>query len=302
MKTGQFAERMENIVQRYLVLQKIVELGSFSRAAEFFGYTQSAVSQMIASLEKELSVKLLHRSRSGTSLTTEGMELYPYLERTLNQYLTFQEKVKEIRGLDSGIVRVGLYSSVCLHWMPTLLGKFRERYPGVEFIIHQGDYLSIQEWIRNGAVDFGFINPNVVDNFENIVLKEDPILAVLPEAHPLAIQKTVPMEMLLKEDYILVGSGRSSEYLDIFKTMGITPRIKYTIQDNFTILSMVEARLGVSLLTKLATRNTHYHVALRPTEPAVSRIIGIGYKDKESLPIAAKRFLELIQELVEELP
>lgn len=73
-------------VNRYLALHKIVELGSFTRAAEALGYTQSAMSQMIASLEDELSIKLLIRSRIGARLTREGAELYPYVERLVYQY------------------------------------------------------------------------------------------------------------------------------------------------------------------------------------------------------------------------
>lgn len=99
-------------MNRYLILQKIVELGSFSKAAEALGYTQSAASQMIASLEDELSIKLLNRSRRGVKLTIEGAELYPYIERTIYQYLATQEKVKEIRGLDTGVIRMGTLASI----------------------------------------------------------------------------------------------------------------------------------------------------------------------------------------------
>ena len=147
-------------MNRYLALQKVVELGSFSKAAEALGYTQSAMSQMIASLEDELSIKLLNRARTGIKLTIEGAELYPYLERTIYQYIASQEKAKEIRGLETGVIRMGTLASISAHWLPSLLKEFQEKYPGMEFVIHQGDYTSIQEWIKTGAVDFGFVNPS----------------------------------------------------------------------------------------------------------------------------------------------
>ena len=84
-------------MKRYLALQKIVEMSSFSKAAEALGYTQSAMSQMISSLESELSIQLLNRFRTGTRLTLEGEKLYPYIEQTIHHYLSMQEKVKEIR-------------------------------------------------------------------------------------------------------------------------------------------------------------------------------------------------------------
>ena len=86
-------------MQRYIALQKIVELGSFTKAANLLGYTQPAMSQMISSLEKELSVKLLYRSRYGVHLTLEGEKLYPFIQRTMAQYQSMLEMVKEIRAV-----------------------------------------------------------------------------------------------------------------------------------------------------------------------------------------------------------
>lgn len=129
-------------VNRYLALQKIVELGCFTRAVEAPGYTRSAMSQMIASLEGDLSIKLLIRSRTGAQLTLEWAELYPYVERLVYQYWTAQEKAGEIKGLETGVVRMGTLASISAHWLPDLLRDFQFRYPAVEFMIHQGDYTS----------------------------------------------------------------------------------------------------------------------------------------------------------------
>lgn len=102
-------------MQRYIALQKIVELGSFTKAANLLGYTQPAMSQMISSLEKELSIKLLYRSRYGVHLTLEGEKLYPFIQRTVAQYQSMLEMVKEIRGLESGVIKIGTFSSVSAH-------------------------------------------------------------------------------------------------------------------------------------------------------------------------------------------
>ena len=118
-------------MQRYIALQKIVELGSFTKAANLLGYTQPAMSQMISSLEKELSVKLLYRSRYGVHLTLEGEKLYPFIQRTVAQYHAMQEMVKEIKGLESGVIKIGTFSSVSAHWLPKLIKKFQIQYPNV---------------------------------------------------------------------------------------------------------------------------------------------------------------------------
>ena len=289
-------------MNRYLALQKVVELSSFSKAAVALGYTQSAMSQMIASLEQELSIKLLHRSRTGVRLTIEGAELYPYLERTIYQYIAAQEKAKEIRGLETGVIRMGTLASISAHWMPSLLKEFQERYPHVEFVIHQGDYTSIQEWIKTGAVDFGFVNPKAVSGMETIVLKEGAMLAVLPETHPLAAEEVVPLDLLAAEPFILLEEGHYYEPLEAFHSVGAVPNVKYTIHDDYAIMTMVEAGLGVSILAELVLHRTNYRLALRPTAPPVSRTIAIGYKERTSLPIASKRFIEHIQTHLAELP
>lgn len=84
-------------MHRYVALQKIIETHSFTKAAESLGYTQSAISQMIASLEEELSIKLLKRSRVGVKLTIEGEKLYPFIEKSILQYQMIQERANEIK-------------------------------------------------------------------------------------------------------------------------------------------------------------------------------------------------------------
>ena len=289
-------------MHRYIALQKIVELGSFTKAAEALGYTQSAISQMVLSLENELSIKLLNRSRTGASLTIEGAELYPYLEQIVYQYLTAMEKAKEMQGLDTGIIRMGTIASISEHWLPGLLKEFQKQYPKVEFVLHQGDYMTIPEWIKTGAVDFGFINPKAVSGLNTITLKDGAMLAVLPENHPLSEMEVVPLSMIANESYILMETGNYYEPMEAFKSVGVTPNIKYTIHDDYSIMAMVEAGLGVSILAELILKHTNYQIVLRPTDPPVTRTISIGYKSNAHLPIASKRFIEFIRAHINELP
>lgn len=213
---------------RYLTLQKIIEMKSFTKAAEALGYTQSSVSQMIASLENELSMKLLVRSRTGVRLTLEGKELYPFIERTILQYR------------------------------------------------------AMQEWIKTGLVDFGFITPAAVTGLETVKIKDGEMLAVLPKNHPLAENTAVPLDSLTGEPFILLEEGHYSEPLKAFHAAGLEPNIKYTVHDDFAIMTMVEAGLGVGILAKLMLRRTNYDIACLPTDPPIYRELAIGFKDKEA--------------------
>lgn len=288
-------------MNRYIALQKIIELGGFTKAAEALGFTQSSVSQMISSLEDELGIKLLNRSRTGVKLTIEGAELYPFIERSIFSYRAMLEKSNEIKGLETGIIRVGTVSSVTCHWMPRLISDFQKIYPNVQFTFHQGDYTSITEWIKTGEVDFGFINPLAAKDLKTVKIKTGRMLAVLSKNHKLANNEVINLSEIAAEPYILLEEGHYSEPMEAFYKAGLNPDIKYTIHDDYAIMTMVEAGLGVSILAELVLCRTNYSIVCVPTNPAIYRTLAIAYKDKDSLPIASKYFIEYIRKNADSL-
>ncbi|MCI6639923.1 MAG: LysR family transcriptional regulator [Pygmaiobacter massiliensis] len=289
-------------MNRYLALQKIVELGSFTKAAELLGYTQPAISQMIASLEKELSIQLLYRSRYGVHLTLEGERLFPSIQRSVAAYQSMLEIAKEIRGLDSGTIRIGTISSISCHWLPGLIGQFQQRYPNVRFVLHQGDYTTIPQWVRTGEADFGFVNPDALPGVKTRFIKTGPLRAVVPINHQLAKQPWVTLQQLAQEPFLLLEEGALSEPLEAFKQAGLKPSIRLCVHDDYSILSMIELGLGVSILPKLVLEKTHYQVAILPLKPALSRKIGLVMRDENAMPIASKYFIEFLFQHVNELP
>jgi DNA-binding transcriptional LysR family regulator len=283
------------MINKYIALQKVVEYRSMAKAAEDLGYSQSAMSQMIASLEDELSIKLLNRSKYGTELTSEGKELYPFIEETIYRYRASVEKAAEIRGLETGIIRMGTLASISANWLPPLIHEFEARYPGIEFVIHQGDYTSIQDWIKTGAVDFGFVSPDAVNGMELTVLNKGEFKAILPENHPLSTETSISLSDLANEPFILLEEGHFYEPLEAFRKAGVQPQIKYTIHDDYAIMAMVEEGLGVSILADLIMRRTNYRIKALPLNPPIYRTIAIGYLKKDALPAASKRFIELLK-------
>lgn len=281
---------------RYLTLQKVIEMGSFTRAAEQLGYTQSAVSQMIASLEKDLGMKLLTRSHSGVALTIEGKELYPYIERIIYQYRSMREKVSEIRGLDTGSIRIGTISSVSYQWLPDLVRGFQALYPNVQFGFYQGDYSAVEGWVKTGAVDFGFVTPPAVTGLKIQPLVQGEMVLIFPAEHPFAQRSSVRLEEIADEPFILLEEGSYNEALLAFERAKVKPNIKYAIHDDFTIMKMVQNGMGISILSRLILRDAKYRIIPVSLDPPVYRTLAIGYKDKSSLPIAAKLFLSYLYE------
>lgn len=213
-----------------------------------------------------------------------------------------QEKAKEIKGLESGVIRIGTISSITCHWMPQLIKEFQALYPNVQFILHQGDYSSIQEWIKVGAVDFGFITPAAVTGLHTITIKEGRMLAVLPENHKLASHSTVNLHEIVNEPFILLEEGHFSEPMEAFHACNLEPNIKFCIHDDYAIMTMVEAGLGISILAELVLRRTNYQIVTLPVDPPIIRTLAIGYKDKNSLPIASKYFIEYLTSNIDKLP
>lgn len=291
-------------LERYFALLKILEIGSFTKAAEAMGYSQSAVSQMVQSLESELSLKLLYRSRNGIKLTPEGEALLPYIQRTVNHYNAMLEKTRELKGLNGGLIRIGTLSSVSSQWLPGLIKDFQTLYPKVHFLLHQGDYTTIPAWVRAGEIDFGFVNPDAesVRGLHTIFVTSGGHKAVLHPDHPLAAQPWVTLEQLAKETFLLLEEGCLSEPLEAFRTLGLEPRVELRMHDNFSICSMVEANVGVSILPELALRKMNFRIVQLPTVPPVIRRVSLVMKAPDILPIASRYFIEFFLKRADTLP
>ena len=289
-------------MNRYAAFLKVVEMGSFTKAAEILGYTQPAMSQMIASLEHELSIKLLYRSRYGVRLTPEGERLLPSIQSSVAQFQSMQNIAGEIRGLDSGVVRIGTISSISCHWLPPVIRQFWEKYPNVQLVVHQGDYTTIPEWVRTGELDFGFVTPDAVEGTDSRFLKTGEHRACLPKNHPLAQKQSVTLEELSKEPFLLLEEGIYSEPLAAFQTAGLEPNIRMTMHDDYSILSMVEQGLGVTILPELVLRKQSYDIVMLPTEPMITRRISILSRDRNELSVAAKTFIRYLIDHLNDLP
>lgn len=283
-------------MNRYDVFLTVVQTGSFTRAAAELGYSQSAVSQMVRTLEQELSATLIERGKHGAVLTADGAAYLPYLQALSTAFRGLEEKHRELTGLMGSVIRIGTFTSVSRNWLPQWMSRFRARYPGVRFVLSQGEYTMIERWIREGSVDFGFVSPAAVSGLELTPLYRDRMLAVLPPSHPLAVKERVSLQELAKEPFILLDEGASSVPLAAFAAAGLQPDVQFQVYDDYTILPMVEQGLGVSVMYELVLRGLAQEVALRPLATPVERTIALAWRSKSAMPIAARRFVEFILE------
>lgn len=284
------------MISRYGIFCKVAELGSFTRAAESCGYSQSAISQNIKALEQETGVSLLSRRKDGVQLTADGRDFFPYLQAVWQAEQALERRRQETMGLKNSVIRIGTFTSVSRNLLPPKMKAFKARYPDVRFVLRQGEYTSIPQWIRQGEIDFGFVNQDAVDSMDTRLLYEDHMLAVLPQGHPLEQKPVIPLKELSREPLILLDEGDHSVLLDAFRQAGQTPNIAYEVYDDYSILSMVRQGLGISVLYEKVVSGFESGLSLRPILEAPRRRVALAWSSWETMPYAARRFAEFLME------
>ena len=296
-------EVREMSLQKYLALLKTVELGSISRAAEQMGYTQSAVSRMIADLEEEWGVELLRRSRAGIEVSSVGQRLLPLLHSIAADCAELEYTVGELHGLHMGLIRVGTFTSVSDLWIPRLLMSFQKMYPNIEFeLMNSENYSQIEEWIRHGKVDCGFVSLPTISDLQTSFLKRDMLVAVLPVDHPMAGVPLFPVDKLEGEPFIKLKEDMDYEITRFLDQLPHPPRLRYEVSSDHTILSMVESGLGISIMHSLIAETGRYRVVWKNFDVRQYRDIGIATAKNAKLSSAAKLFVAHVRAQVGALP
>ena len=286
---------MDSNLQKYQALLKTVEYCSFTKAAAVLGYTQSSVSKMIADLEQEWHVSLLERSRGGVLLTAEGMSLLPYAQSLVNDYRILQERVAELNGLQQGLIRIGVFSSVATHWMPKIIQAFQKDYPGIQYELLLGDYAEIENWIAEGRVECGFLRLPTRNGFETISLLQDELVLVLPKKHPLAELDRIPPTELNGQPFMLLEHGGKTEVSEFLELHGVNPSVRFTTWDDYAILSMVECGLGIGILPCLILQRIPYDVEIRSFTEPYYREIALALPCRKKPSAVVKRFVEYLK-------
>jgi DNA-binding transcriptional LysR family regulator len=283
---------MDTSIQKYKAFVKTMECGSFTRAAELLGYTQSAVSRMISGLETDWNITLFERHKSGLRMTGDGTRLLPYARRLCEEYDRLQMEVDDLNGLQTGFIRIGTIASVCENWLPNMIRAFQEDFPGIDYELLIGDYSEIAGWIRDGRVDCGFLVDPLPSDLDCEVLTEDELVAVLPKGHELADLERVPLEAMKGYPFLMLKRGKQSEVEDLFRDRGVEPDVHLTLWDDYALAAMVEQGLGISILPRLILRRMPYDIEIRSIEEPASRKIAVVCRDRETISLAARHFLD----------
>ena len=279
-----------------------VDLGSFTKAAEVLGYTQSGLTHMMNSLEKEVGFTLLERGRSGVRLTEEGERIAPAVREFLQANARLDSVIEQVASSRTEIIRVSAYASIAMHWLPGIIQRFREECPDVDVDIRMADHVDVPyELLAQGKMDAILVSPQDEGQYEWVHLADDPMFAVLPKDFDTQGMTAFPLAAFEARDFIMPSQGFDKDIMRIFNRIGVKPHILPTWLDDPTVISMVSHGLGVSMMTELTVRGRTDGVKLLPVEPASSRELGLAVRSLDAASDGLRHFIDCTKRVVAEM-
>ncbi len=285
------------------ILLTAVELGSFTKASEVVGYTQSGLTHLMDSLEKEVGFALLERSHNGIKLTEKGKELLPAIKEFLQANASLEKKIKEVAQDNNEVVRIAAYASMAMHWIPEILYRFKRICPNVNVDLRMVDHaLEPFELLENGETDVIFASKQDFNFCKWIPLYDEPLYAILPKNYPLKQADTFPLTEFANQEFLMPYGRFDIDVNKAFEPIGIKTNTKSVLVDDETVIRMVGKGLGVSMMSELMIRGRTDDVLCVPVEPACIRELGmathIKRKDSENI----KKLKDCVLKYISELP
>jgi DNA-binding transcriptional LysR family regulator len=258
-------------VRRLRVLREVAARGSFSAAAEALSFTQSAISQHVAALERETGTQLVERSPRGIRLTDAGRALVAHADAILGRIEDAEEELAAIAGLEGGRLRLACFQSAGSTLVPRAVAEFHARYPDVELSMIEAEPDPAREALKAGAIDLA-----VVYDFEPIPtmregeldttqLIDDPYDVILPKGHRLAGKRSLSIADLAEEPWVAstIGCGCRQITERACQDAGFEPRVAFECDETLAAQALVAAGVGVSILPRLALTTIHPGVVVR---------------------------------------
>lgn len=283
--------------KKYEALLASINLGSFTKAAEVLGCTQSGLTHMMNGLEHEFGFQLLIRGHHGVKPTPNCSRILPHIQQLVAANTALDVEIQRVNSMKDSVIRIGSYTSVIMHWITDSVKKFNEEYPHITFEIKDGGADDIYNWVLDGTVDIGFLSKQPEYKVEWIPLRKDPLLAIMPldDSHT---SKQFPLTDFNGKNFLMPSYGLNKDILRVFEKYDIKPDISNSHVNYNVILSMVERGLGMSILSELLLKDREAKVKITETRPKVYRELGIAVQSQKYATVAVKNFIECTRETV----
>jgi molybdate transport repressor ModE-like protein len=297
-------------VKRLRILREVAAQGSFSAAADALFLSQSAVSQQIATLEKEVGMQLLDRARGGPKLTDAGRVLVGHAEAAIARLDEAERELAAIAGLEGGELRLASFPSASATVLTEAVSVFHGRHPKVRLSIAEAEPEQSLPRLKGGELDlalsFDYPSvPNAPDrDLELTLLLTESMHLALPKKHPLAERQVVPLAELSEERW-LCGSRPSSCGEVVFRACrdaGFEPQVGFESDDYHVMQGFIAAGLGFTLLPDLALPTLRSDLVVRATDPpAPQRRVWAATRAEGARSQATEEMLSILVEVGESL-
>jgi molybdate transport repressor ModE-like protein len=260
-------------VKRLKVLREVAAQGSFSTAAEKLGYTQSAVSQQIAALEREAGATLIERNPRGLRLTGAGEALVRHADKILARLAEAEAELEAIAGLRGGRLRLATFPTAGATLVPHAVREFNQRHPEVELNLTEAEPYDSVPLLKSGELDLILVEDTDVreddEDVELVHLLDDPMYLVMPTSHPLAAKDHVRLADLADESWIqsTVSCPCRRHVHNACSAVGFEPRGTYESDDFQVVQGLVAAGVGIALIPALGLVSERSDVVIRPIAP-----------------------------------
>lgn len=279
------------------ILVAVAEYTSFSEAALQLEMSQSAVSHAIAMLEADLGVVLFSRGRHGAYLTPVGERVVAHAQQIMQLQEEIIKDANLARSLQGGQVRISAFRSVSTHILPEVIAQFYRRFPEIAVDITEHlDDLAIEEDLRKGRADIGFVERSISDEFETWELLRDEFVALLPPSFE-PTGTMLSWEQLSSYPLIMnTDSDKLDEPIHLHcSEFGITLHIAYQVRSDSTIVSMVARGLGATIIPRLAAEPIPKEVQVYSLPVPLFRVIKIAVLANALQVPAVFAFLDLLR-------
>ena len=135
------------------IFMTVSQLGTFAAAAEQMHLTPSAISHAVSGMESECGFPLFTRTKSGVTMTAAAESLLPSIRQMLNSSELLSQSIAQVNGMHKGVLRLGVFNSACVTWVPQLVPPFQKQFPGIDVQLYQGSYADIVDWLKGGTVE-----------------------------------------------------------------------------------------------------------------------------------------------------
>ena len=279
------------------ILMTAVDLGSFSRASEVVGYTQSGLTHLVNSLEREIGFPLIVRSHNGISLTEQGRDLMPDIRQFLQANASLENRIQGIREKQTETIRIAAYASIAMFWMPEILYRFRRICPNVDVDLRMVDHaLEPFELLQDGKTDVIFASRQNYGTCEWTPLYHELLYAILPRDYPLKSPTEFPLKEFEGKEFLMPYGRFDIDVHAAFKREGVKANEQTVYVDDETVIRMVGKGLGISMMSELMIRGNTDDVLCIPVTPKSIRELGMGTEKGVELSESVRRLKECVVE------